>query len=112
MLITPLRLREISLLPKIPVAAAFISDSERQIDAETLLCELYGLTRAEARGTKLLTEVLKVGDITQRLEVSTATVRTHVRRVLEKTDARGKSDLIRIVMAGPGARLLRDKTGD
>lgn len=107
-IVAPLRLRQSPLLPRVPVAVAFLSDTERDIDAATLLQEIYALTRAEAVVATLLVEGLKVDEIAGRLEVSTATVRTHVRRVLDKTEARGQSDLIRILLSGPGALLLRD----
>lgn len=106
-IVAPLRVRQTPLLPRVPVAVAFLSDTEREIDAATLLQEIYGLTRAEAVVATLLVEGLKVDEITERLAVSTATVRTHLRRVLEKTEARGQSDLIRILLSGPGALLLR-----
>lgn len=108
-IVAPLRLRESALLPRVPVAVVFVSDGEREIDAEALLPQMYGFTPAEARVAKLLAEGLKVDDITARLGVSTPTVRTHVRRVLEKTDARGQADLIRILLSGPGSVLLRER---
>lgn len=105
-IVAPLRLRESPLLPRVPVAVAFVSDTERDIDAASVLQEIYGLTRAEAVVATLLVDGLKVDEIVERLGVSTATVRTHVRRVLDKTEARGQSDLIRILLSGPGALVL------
>jgi DNA-binding CsgD family transcriptional regulator len=102
-LVAPLRLRAIALLPEVPAAVVFLSNGERELEVEQLLADLYGLTRAEARVAKLLVDGLKVDEIANRQDVTTATVRTHVRRVLEKTETRGQSDLIRVLVSGPGA---------
>lgn len=106
-MVAPLRIREFPLYPRVPVAVAFISDTEREITVEALLREIYGLTPAEAIVAKLLVEGLKVAEVVDRLAVSTATVRTHVRRVLEKTGSRGQADLIRTLLAGPASLLFR-----
>ena len=39
-------------------------------------------------------------------------MRTHVRRVLEKVQARGQADPIRMLLAGPTALLIRSFKGD
>jgi DNA-binding CsgD family transcriptional regulator len=101
--VTPLGLRQLHLLPGLPTAAAFISNTEGDVTPDALLREIYGLTRTEVVVAKLLVEGLKVEEIMARLDVAMATVRTHVRRVLEKTSARGQADLIRILLSGPSA---------
>jgi DNA-binding CsgD family transcriptional regulator len=85
----------------------FFADPEsRAPAAEMVLQPIYGLTPAEARVASLLARGMRVEEITERLSVSTPTVRTHVRRVLEKTDSRGQADLVRVLTSGPAALVL------
>lgn len=66
-----------------------------------LLRSLYGLTPTESEVATLLLDGKKVSEIQDQLGITENTVRTHVRKVLEKVQARGQGDLIRILLAGP-----------
>lgn len=88
-----------------PAAVAFVNDPDANPKPpHDVLRDIYGLTPAEAQIAGLLMGGTKVGEIVERLGVSTATVRTHVRRILEKTRARGQSDLVRIPLATAAGR--------
>jgi len=109
-----LRLRRPVLRRDAPVAVVFISDSERDVTTEPLLREIYGLTPAEARVAKLLVAGLRIEDVGTRLRITTATVRTHVRRLFDKIDVRSRADLVRVIARGPAVLVLaaRGAAGD
>ena len=84
-------------------AVVFVSDPERDARAPVdVLRTLYGLTRAEAR----LAVVLAAGRTPQaaaaELGVSPHTVRSQLKSVLQKTDTRRQSDLMRLLVAPSG----------
>lgn len=102
LLLSPLRPTSFSLAPVVPAAIAFVSDPERTVrGGAELLRSLYGLTPAESEVATLLLDGKKVSEIQDELGITENTVRTHVRKVLEKVQARGQGDLIRILLAGP-----------
>ena len=57
----------------------------------------YGLTLAEVRVALSVASGLSISDTAQRLKVSVNTVKTHLRRVYEKTGTRRQAELSRIV---------------
>jgi len=64
-----------------------------------LLRDLYGLTQREA---DIASDVLKghrVSDIARQRELSSNTVRTHLKRLLEKTRTTRQADLLRVLVA-------------
>ncbi len=69
---------------------------QRHADVQ-LLRSLYGLTAAELRVARELVAGEQVRDISEKWGISSETVRTHVKRILDKTDCRRQSDLIRLV---------------
>jgi DNA-binding CsgD family transcriptional regulator len=91
---------------QVGMAVVFVSDPEKEPDfLESTLENLYGLTPAEAKVAGLIAIGSGVEAVAGRLGVSTNTVRTHLYRVFDKTGARRQGELIRILMAGPGAVL-------
>ncbi len=58
----------------------------------------YGLTPAEAEVLRRLVEGRSLVDIAEMLSVRISTIRTHLRRLLHKTDSARQSDLVRLVM--------------
>jgi len=109
-LVSPVRLRDFPLGLRRPAAVAFVTDSESQLGDSSLLRQTYGLTPTQARVALLLAQGLRVNDIVTHLDISAATVRTHVRGVLAKTAARGQADLVRILISGPLA--MRNRPTD
>jgi DNA-binding CsgD family transcriptional regulator len=104
-LVAPLRLEDdVFLRHESPVAALFVSDPEQGIEtAPELLSRLYGLTAAEARLATLLVAGQKLADAADRLGVTVQTARTQLKRIFQKTDVRGQSELIRLLVRGAGA---------
>ena len=97
----PLR-GEISWIgPRCPAAVLYITDPDRDARARAAaLCRRFGLTRAE---TAFLVEIIK-GDGLQatadRLGVSLATARTHLRHVFEKTGTQRQAELVGLMVLG------------
>jgi DNA-binding CsgD family transcriptional regulator/PAS domain-containing protein len=88
-------------------AIIFAHDPSARLDLEsTLLRELYGLTPAEARIAAMLAQGRTVAEMCALLSVSAHTVRTHVKRLLQKTQTRTQSQLVRELLAGL-ARVVR-----
>jgi DNA-binding CsgD family transcriptional regulator/PAS domain-containing protein len=79
-------------------ALVFVRDPERAclLDPETLH-GLYGFTPAELRVATLVAEGHSAPGIARALGVSVETVRTHQKRLYEKTGARGRSQLVRML---------------
>lgn len=103
LLITPLRVDGRGRSSS-PVAAAFVTDPERQADdPRALLQQLYGFTRAEAGVAWLLFEGRRVSEIAAELSITEETVRSHVKRILGKAECRSQGELIRVLCRGPAA---------
>jgi DNA-binding CsgD family transcriptional regulator len=81
------------------------ADPERgpEVDAD-LLARLYGLTGREAAVAALLVQGRSPSEAAQELAMTENTVRTHIRRALEKTGAERLADLVRLLMKGPSVR--------
>lgn len=58
---------------------------------------LYDLTPAEARVTELICEGLTVTEIGDRLGIAETTVKTHLKRIFDKTGCRRQVELVRLV---------------
>jgi DNA-binding CsgD family transcriptional regulator len=102
-LVTPLGGTESVFERQRPAAAVFVSDPDRQIATpEAMLTELYGLTPAEARLASLLVTGKSLGEAGEELGVSSNTVRTHLKRIFEKTETNRQGDLIRLLLTAPG----------
>lgn len=55
----------------------------------------YALTPAEIRTTRYLCDGYSVAEITQELNVSVHTVRTHLKRAFSKTDTHSQEELVK-----------------
>jgi DNA-binding CsgD family transcriptional regulator len=62
------------------------------------LCRLFGLTRAEAAFAGLLLMGQTVDQAAESLFVSVHTVRTHLKRILLKTDTGRQAELLRVLL--------------
>jgi DNA-binding CsgD family transcriptional regulator/PAS domain-containing protein len=78
-------------------ALVFVREPERAcaLDPETLR-GLYGFTPAELRVAALVAEGRSAPAIARELGVSVETVRTHQKRLREKTGAGGRAELVRM----------------
>jgi DNA-binding CsgD family transcriptional regulator len=85
-------------------AIIFVTDPEsRRVSLAGVLCELYGLTRSEARVASLAVDGMSLHEIADELFISENTVRTHMKRIYAKTDTRRQSELARLVLSGPAS---------
>jgi DNA-binding CsgD family transcriptional regulator len=80
-------------------ATVFVCDptQEPAIDPGSL-CRLYGLTRAEATFASLLMTGKTVDEVAESLFVSIHTARTHLKRILLKTDTGRQAELLRVLL--------------
>jgi DNA-binding CsgD family transcriptional regulator len=84
------------------VTIAF-ADPERAPEADAdLLARLYGLTAREAAVASLLVQGRSPSQAADELAMSENTVRTHIRRLFDKTRVERLADLVRLLMQGPG----------
>jgi DNA-binding CsgD family transcriptional regulator/PAS domain-containing protein len=86
-----------------PAALVLITDPElhRAIDARALQ-QGYGLTPAEARLAVALTQGQTLEQAAERLAIRYETARTHLRRILEKTQTSRQADLMMLLSAFDG----------
>jgi DNA-binding CsgD family transcriptional regulator/PAS domain-containing protein len=100
-LVVPLDAEVAWVVPRRPAAVLFVTDPDRDSRASSeALRRRFGLTPAEAA---FLAEIVK-GDGIQaaadRLGVSLATARTHLRHVFEKTGTQRQAELVGLAMNG------------
>ena len=75
------------------------------------MAEAYGLTEAEARVAQAASGGAGIGDIAHQLGLSPNTVKTHLRRIYEKTGTKRQAELARVMtMVGFVARTLVPRT--
>ena len=84
-----------------PLAAVFAAAPKfwQSLNPATLH-DLYGLTEAESRLVDRLCSGLSLQEAAEELEVSTNTVRTHLRAAFAKTNTSRQADLLREVITG------------
>jgi DNA-binding CsgD family transcriptional regulator len=82
--------------PAVSILVIDVSSSSKPDPA--MLGELFSLTPAEARFTSCLVSGSSVEEISVEFGVTRETVRTHLRRVLGKTNTRRQGELISVVL--------------
>ncbi len=80
-----------------PTASAERADLDDEQALYTTIAEDYGLTRREAEVLPFLARGRSAKVIAEALFVSESTIRTHTRRILEKTDLHSKQQLIDLI---------------
>ena len=81
------------------------ADPERAPEADAdLIARLYGLTAREAAVAALLLQGRSPSDAADELAMTDNTARTHIRHVFDKIGVERLSDLVRLLMQGPGVR--------
>jgi DNA-binding CsgD family transcriptional regulator len=87
-----------------PAALVVITDPERGcVPPKERLMQAYGLTPAEAALARCLLQGHDVAATAEQLRITLETARTHLRRVLLKTDTHRQSDLVRLLLREVGA---------
>lgn len=104
--IEPIRVSGLGIRGREPAVAVLFADPDREPAApHELLHQLYGLTPAESRLAVELCEGSDVAQIAELHGLSVATVRTHLRHLLEKTGTRRQGELVSLLLRGPLALL-------
>ncbi len=85
-----------------PAVVVFLGDPEYAVDIDQpRLCELYGLTRAEARVAALLANGYRLEETAESLGLVYETARKHLKHVFGKTGTDRQAELIRMLVTGP-----------
>ena len=85
-----------------PGAFVFISDPEQNHKPPTeVLCNLYGLTPAEARIAAEIVNGRNVSEISETFAISPNTIKSQLKQIFSKTETQGQSDLIRLILRSP-----------
>ena len=101
-LVCPIR-RQRQLFPDDPSATAvvFVTDPNRcDVPDEEQLGAQLGLTRAEAKLTRLLAQGFSLQEAGTRLGLRRETVRSRAKTIFEKTNTQRQQDLVRLVLTG------------
>ena len=82
------------------LATVFVCDPGYEpVIAEASLTRMYGLTRAEAALAALLLKGKTIDEVAEALFISIHTARTHLKRILLKTDTGRQAELLRLLLA-------------
>jgi PAS domain-containing protein/DNA-binding CsgD family transcriptional regulator len=91
-----------------PAALILITDLERQPEAlGRRLVDLFGLTLAESCLATALATGKRLDEIAEERGVRMPTLRTQLRAILDKTDTKRQSDLMRLLLGLPAVRAVR-----
>ena len=92
-------------------AMVFVGDPEvrEETDAD-LLSLFYDLSHAEARVASLLVHGKSVKEVSEGLQVSLNTARTHLKRIFEKTGTRRQAELMQLILQSPVSLHLKPST--
>ena len=83
--------------PVAPPSAALPAEDGADQNLYATIAEDYALTRREAEVLPYLARGRSAKIIAEALFVSESTVRTHIRRILEKTDLHSKQQVIDLI---------------
>ncbi len=99
LLVTPLhRQRHTASVRGLPSLAVLIWDPEKMSPLRLdRVRHMYRLTAAEARVTEGLVRGMAVVELAREMRVQANTIRTHLKRIYDKTGARRQSELIRLL---------------
>ena len=84
-----------------------VVDPERESGCDiSRFGELYGLTPAESRVCRLLVKGGSPKEIADELGITMNTARTHIKRILSKTETKRQSELVRLALCSAPVRGL------
>jgi DNA-binding CsgD family transcriptional regulator len=89
------------------VAAVFVQRAGNDMPSLDTLAERYQLTPAELRVLIAIIDVGGVPEVAAALQLSQATVRTHLRHVFEKTGVRRQADLVKLIASRSTPKMTR-----
>lgn len=104
LLLRRLETGEGSPFPGEPMVSIFIGDEsyEPNMDGE-MLVKMFDLTPSESRLAMLLAGGRSLNQIAAEVSISKHTARTHLKRVMSKTNTHSQGELIRLLLTGPAA---------
>jgi len=91
-----------------PMAAIFVADPDEACAASSDdLRQFWQLTQYEARVAAMVAKRLGVEEIAAAMDITTNTVRTHLKHIFNKTQTAGQVELVHLILGSP-AVLPRD----
>jgi len=91
--------------------AVLMSDPELQDVLEPALAgSLFDFTPAESMISALLMQAKSTTEIAEKLEITAHTVRNHLKRMFAKTNTRGQSELLYVLLRSPAFLRFNDET--
>jgi DNA-binding CsgD family transcriptional regulator len=98
--VAPIRDRGVELDRGFSGAIMYVIDPMRSDVVSTEgMQALYGLTGTESEICRLIVEGLGTGEVAEARNVGLETVRTHVKRLLEKTGTKNWAQLVRLALS-------------
>ncbi len=87
---------------------ALVHDPSRTVRIDrALVADLHGLTATEAELAAQLAEGKTLAEFAKERGTSEQTARTHLKRILEKTETRRQAELVRVLLTGAAIHGLR-----
>lgn len=78
----------------------FITDPQAvKLPRDERLCELYGMTSAQAKVTREFTRGATYKMVAENLRISEETVRTHIKEIYRKTHVNRQADLVHLILS-------------
>jgi len=100
-LITPLQFKQFEGVNDRAAAMILIADPDAIIEPSfSVLRRQFGLTRAESRVAECLMRGETIEQAAKSLKISSATVRTHLKRIFAKTATRRQPELVHLLLRG------------
>jgi len=107
----PLRETDLKTTIEFALAKAKPKQIENKIRPaiQTILMNLYSLTRTEARVVEKLIEYPEIRFVAESLNIKLSTARTHLKRIFRKTDTNRQSVLVHKIVTGPAGLATRQE---
>lgn len=89
------------------MAMIFVHDPDAEVETqESVLIQLYGLTKAEAHVAAVLASGKSTEEACEVLDITDNTARTHLKHIFSKTGTRRQSELVKLIINGPASLRL------
>jgi CheY-like chemotaxis protein/DNA-binding CsgD family transcriptional regulator len=106
-LATPLLSRNANYGQDLPIAIIYTFETVNSAKRiEDVLCSFYNLSPAESKIVSRLIHTPRLEDVSNALGITLNTARTHMKRIYNKTNVRGMSALLNMIVTGPAGTLI------
>jgi CheY-like chemotaxis protein/DNA-binding CsgD family transcriptional regulator len=106
-LVTPLVSRDANYGQDRPIAIIYTFETVNSPERiEDVLHSFYSLSPAESKIVSRLIHSPRLEDVATELGITLNTARTHMKRIYSKTNARGMSALLNMIVTGPAGTLI------